>query len=267
MNSSADIIKMRIKLMHKTGELSFHSQKFPIETVFTLPEFKKSSNLIKTFNLSRTDFKSAENMPLLPNVTTFIADNTEIANFKNFLNMPSLTKISIKNTPVSKEKTLKLTLYLLFGEALSSVSGTLIPQSVIERAEQYPPFTRDLINAGWIATYPPPSDEEFEQICKDYNVEYKNEQNSDENNSENDEEEEFSDENYCFLIQSLRDRQEKMLADAAEYFGVEEEEEENEEQFAFKVANVFSEFGIDIGLPTNENILSALRNACEQAAQ
>lgn len=267
MSSGIDIIKMRIKLMHKTGELSLHSQKVPMESVFSLSEFKKSVNLIKTINLSRTDFSSAENIPLLPNVTTLIADNTNISNFKNFLNFPSLTKISIKNTPVSKEKTQKLSLYLLFGDALSSVSGTLIPQSVVDKASQYPPYARDLVNAGWIAVYPPPSEREFERICKEYGI---NQPNNEKENEEIEEEEEedFTDGDYCYLVQTLRNQQEKMLAEAAEFFGINEnEEEETDEQFAFKVAAVFLEYGIDMGLPTNENILNALRNACEQAAQ
>ena len=277
---TSDVLRSKLALLKKSGELSFHSQKMDIESTLKTPEVKKSTNFIKTLTLTRTNFSTANGIPEMPFLTTLNADNSKLENFENFLAFPKLAKVNIKKTPVSEKKNFKLSLYLLFGESLSSINGSIISETVRAKASEYPEYARELVNKGWIAVYPPPSDEDFEEICKNYGVDIEETASPDANSqsaygeedkeSQNSDESNENDDEYQYIIQELRDRQEEQLREAAEYLGFEEEEEEeeeNDEVFAYNVAGLFLDHGIDLGPASNEDILKAVEDVCKKATK
>ena len=276
-----NIIKTRLNLLRKSGEFSLLAQKVDISNVFKSKEIKSYASLIKTLNLTRTNFSSAVDFPEMNALTTLIADSSELKNFENFLIFPKLAKISIQKTPVASKKNFKLSLYLLFGETLSSINGRIISEEIRRKAAEYPDYARELVNNGWIAVYPPPSDEDFDKICEDYNVVKPHEITQDNIEEEEEEvqedleaqandEKEYEQIKYENLIQSIRDKQEEQLQNCADYLGFEEEEveeEENDEEFAYNVAGLFMDHGIELGMCSNEEIIETVTNLCKQALQ
>ena len=272
---TTNLIKTKLGILRKTGDFSLLSQKIDISTVFRSPELQKNANLIKTLNLTRTNFRTARAFPTLNSMTSLIADFSELENFENFLSFPKLAKISIKHTPVASKKNFKLSLYLLFGDSLSSINGTIISEEIRRKALEYPNFARDLINKGWIAVYPPPSDDEFDDLCQNYGIDKpksisQSEEEERKENNQSQSEEEDIELQYQYLIQSIRDKQEEQLKDCADYLGFEEEEieeEENDEEFAYNIAGLFLDHGIELGSCTNEEILAGIDSLCRKVLQ
>ncbi|EAX87553.1 hypothetical protein TVAG_318680 [Trichomonas vaginalis G3] len=77
----------------------------------------------------------------------------------------------MKETPVSKKKNFILSLVILFGESLTIVNGAYVPNKIRSQAKKYPEIAKKLINAGWIAQYPCPNQNEFESLMNQYEIE------------------------------------------------------------------------------------------------
>lgn len=128
--------------------------------------FVGTRNSMKQLDISFTEVSTIEGLCYQPHIDSFIADNSELINFKNFRAIQNVSSISVKNTPVSQDANYKLSLAIVIGPSLRVIDGRCISKRIKNRAATYPPIASDLINCGWMAEYPCPDDNALEKIAQ-----------------------------------------------------------------------------------------------------
>ncbi|KAH0794583.1 hypothetical protein GPJ56_001608 [Histomonas meleagridis] len=196
---------------------------------------------------------------------TFIADNTLISDFKNFHAISSVSKISLKGTPISTNPSYKLSLYLVSGQSLKVIDGKKIPSSIIKKASTYPPIVSNLINAGWFAEYPCPTFEKLYELCNEYNINQKlmtGEKFAYDNSIGIDEEVYTGD--FEETIALLRLKHEEMLRKGQSLFGITDVENQ-EADVKDQIVNIFGINGMDrVVLRNEENLIDLIQELCKK---
>jgi hypothetical protein len=124
---------------------------------------------MRSLCVSYCQLSSLSGLLPLPNLTTFIADNSQLSSFVNFLAIGNVRKLSLLRTPLLNSPTFTLSA-LLVCPRLLSLNGKQVPPLQRQRATQYPPLGRDLVNAGWFAEFPPPSSDRITELTVQYRV-------------------------------------------------------------------------------------------------
>lgn len=163
-NTDFGWLKAKEKQLGATGKLDISG-----EALDDL-SFIGTRTTLKTLDLSFSTIRSFAGLMPQPHLEYVILDGSSIENFQNGLSISMATKISIKNTPVSKIPNFKVSLLILCGENLRIIDGHIISKKLRQKAEQYPPVCKKLVNLGWMAEYPCPSEEDLNEICMQYGV-------------------------------------------------------------------------------------------------
>ena len=148
-------IERRLHNLRVTGKLNLAGEKDLDLEGLSNPKYAKELSIVKEMNLNRTSLKSFEGFPNMLKLSDLSVENTELKNFKNIRSFPNLRKISFKGSNDLGSKNLSLSVILAI-PSISSVNGKLVSEKIKQKASEYPPIAGDLVNAGWIATYPVP---------------------------------------------------------------------------------------------------------------
>lgn len=142
-NGRIDIINIKIPSLKKIGE----------------------QRKLKYLNISGSIIESLETLPAQPVLLTLTANNTPINSYLGLARHPRLSVINMHNTPLSKRPNFRLEMLLVVGQHLTKLNGTLITHEERSRAAMYPQISRHLIENGWNAQVPLPSQQEFRQLA------------------------------------------------------------------------------------------------------
>jgi hypothetical protein len=125
--------------------------------------------VIRSLSLAYCHISSIARLQPLPNLTTFIADFSQISSFINFFSISSIRKLSLIRTPVAIAPTFVISA-LLVCPHLASLNGRQVPALQIQRASRYPPIAKALVNAGWFAEFPPPHEDRLGELSTEFRV-------------------------------------------------------------------------------------------------
>ena len=269
-------LQRRLIIVKRTGNLSLINEQNVDLNLFNMPEYSNQLSVIKTLDLTKTNIKSLEDLQHhFPKLTTFIADKTQISDFKNFQILSGVRSVSLKQTPVSKKPHYKLSLLLCLGSdnKLTSIDGQIITKKLRSMAEQYPqPLTSNLINNGWMAEYPCPDENALFALCEKYDVSHdtgiytipspKNDATNlpDDEDFENIDEMDFED-----LISELRKKHEDMLMKGQAMFGL--ISEDTNAYLSGKISSIFRAHGLPIEANSDQSILDAVNILCQTVAK
>jgi hypothetical protein len=125
--------------------------------------------VIRGLNLSFCLLSTLAGLKPLPRLTVLIADGSQIATFQNFVAVPNLQKLSLLGTPVSCAPHFALSA-LLVCPNLVTLNGR--QPSVVDRrrAEAYPSLGKALVNAGWLAEFPIPSEDRLYGLEEEFGL-------------------------------------------------------------------------------------------------
>ena len=157
--------RQREKGLGATGTLDLSGE------VFDDLSFVGSRSSMKTLNLSFTSVPSFEGLALQPKIEHLILGGSSIESLKNSSSISTITKITIHNSPICKYPNFRISLLLAFPD-LRIINGKIIPQRLRDKVETYPPVAARLVDGGWIAEYPCPSDDELRELCIELGVRY-----------------------------------------------------------------------------------------------
>ena len=191
--------------------------------------------MMRQLNLSYVQIPSIEGLKPLPNLETFIADGSQISSLANFSAISGIRKLSLRQTPVSRDPQFALSV-LLVCPSLTSLNGRQISETTRTRAERYPDTGRRLVDNGWMAEWPAPDDDKFAELCVEYGVqEVDEEPAAGEEEEENGEVDRFEEvvaayhRQHVLLVRRMKRRLNLLDDDEEEEEEIDEEEEEEEE--------------------------------------
>lgn len=124
-----------------------------------------SQKTLVELNISNSSITSLHTLPPQPSMKSIIADNSKIDTLAGLGNQPRLAKISMIGTPVSRNENFRLSAIIAIGTRLSSINGTPVTKSERNMAACYPPIAKALVGCGWVAQYPPPSEQDFRYLA------------------------------------------------------------------------------------------------------
>lgn len=236
---------------------------------FALDSFSSYIPLIKILDISGNfSIESLEGLPYLPNLHIFNADLTQISTFKNFKSIRHATKVSFRDTPISKLLNYRLAILIIIGKKLISIDGQAISNSLQQKYAQYPPIAGDLINNGWDVEYPCPSQEKLNWLCQEFKA---NDLFDNKNLSEN-----FAKSsnalNFVDPFQKIADeyhlRQKQMFEEAEAIFIPSEEDIKRRiaKKVASSIRQLFFEHGRLINVNDTKGILKAVDDLCQKAS-
>lgn len=158
--------KEKEKQLIKSGKLDLNG-----EIIDNLAFIRQRPSL-KILDLSYTSITSLEGLPFQPKLEYLILDYSSIINFKNASSISQISKISLKNTPVSKIPHFKLSLLLICGKNLRIIDGKIIPEKLKNKAKQFSPNAAKLVDCGWMIESPFPDEADIKDFCLAYGIEY-----------------------------------------------------------------------------------------------
>lgn len=236
---------------------------------FALESFASYIPLIKILDISGNfSIESLEGLPYLPHLHIFNADNTRLSTFKNFKSIRHATKVSFRKTPISKLLNYRLCVLIIIGKKLVSIDGQTISNNLYQKYLQYPEIAKDLVNNGWVAEYPCPTQEELNLLYSELNA--------NDNFDEFSESSSFSQSNNSFnfidsfqkIVDEYHLRQKQMFEEAEPLFRL--PENEIKRNIARKVAISIKQLFFEHGRLLNENdmqgILKAVDDLCQKAS-
>lgn len=273
MNQLPKWLNRRIGSLRRTGKLILSNEEQFDPAALALPHFSSDRKLIKTLDISGTKVTSLEGLPILKNLTSFIADNSQIKDFKNFKSIPNATKISLKNSPITKENHhYKISILIVLGKNITSIDGVLVSETLKKRVDTYPEIASNLVNAGWVAEYPCPNELQMNELIEKFHIQQEEpnetivkiqKMSDDDLNEEKEEEEE---ETFEDIITGLRNRQEKLFLDYQELFGILPDDIPDQE-LPQRIAELFAQRGIIIKTDNIDDIVEAVDDLCKKASQ
>lgn len=280
-NTNVEWLQRRLLMAKKTGNLQLANEHHVDLSVFGYSQFSKPLSIIKMLDISRTNVASLEGITKpFPKLATFIADRTQISDFKNFSVLSNVRSFSLKQTPVSKEPHYKLSLLLCFGSKnnITSIDGQALPKKLKSMASEYPqPLTSELINKGWLAEYPVPSEQKFNELIIQYQIENYSELTASPQvkqsianlpeNLEDGEEEDIDIDNIDFedLIKSLHQKHEDMLMKGQAMFGL--ISEDKNAYLSGQISSIFKSHGLTIDSNSDQNVLDSVNKLCQTVAR
>ena len=255
-------LSRRIPSLMRTGHLNLTNERISDFSALRTPEFAKYLKLIKQIEIKGTLISSLDEMPPMPNLLCLIGDGSQIGTLKGFEAIPNITKISLKNTPVSRYNSYKLSL-LVICKNLVAIDNAIIPRSLKRKAGEYGEIASQLINKGWMVEIPCPSQDRYSELCEKFGVEMISEIELEESKSEQDQQiDEFED--FEAVVQAYRERQDIMFAETEEWFGI-EPEFNFEAELAAKISNLFGRHGVPVDETNDDLIVQAVADLCEKA--
>jgi hypothetical protein len=161
----------RLPHLKKSGKLSIPTD-FPVSLAdLSLPSVAPLLTVCRSLDLSGVRVASLAGLPPLPRLVVFIADRSQLSSFENFSRLRSATSISLRETPLSRKPTFRLSVLLAVGpRALTSLDGAQIGDRLRDRAAAFPSVCGALVNAGWVATAAPPDAAALRALCAEYSV-------------------------------------------------------------------------------------------------
>lgn len=264
-NSIPKWLTRKISTLIRSGQLILPYEKNFKPSVLSTKVFSKNLELIKIFDIRGSQIKSLEGLPFLPYLHTFLAESTDISTFANFRSIRKASKVSFKKSPITSFPNYKLALLILCEGNLSSIDNAVIPKSLIKKSTKYPPVTAELIERGWIIESPPPEDEKFDELCKEYDI---NNEKSNEHEIEDDDEDldlnSNEEDDFDLIIQEYHTRQEEMFNEAEALFNI-VPEKDVEAELAEEISNLFGKHGIAIDANNDEIVIQAVEDLCKRA--
>jgi hypothetical protein len=161
----------RLPYLKKTGKFSVASETQFDQSYLSQPEIARVLAITRHLDLSRTQVTSLQDFPAFPRVNTFVADHSGLADFKNFSILKTATTFSLRDTPVSKLPTYRLSLLLAVGvDSIASIDGVQISAKLKERVSSYPKICSDFVNRGWIADAKVPDRARMRDLVRQFSV-------------------------------------------------------------------------------------------------
>lgn len=267
MNHQPEWLNRKVTSMKRSGKLLLiRESQFDIMALSS-KTFTPYIKLLKYLDISGTIVNSLEGLPVLPHIQTFIANGTQIGNLTNFNSLSNANKISLKKTPVSQLKNYKLSIILVCGTKISTIDEQVIPKVLKTRSESYPEYAKELINRGWIAEYPCPTQERWLELCDRYNYQITIKQETSTNLQE-DLDEENEDDSYVSEFEHIRqeyhDKFDAIHRKAAELFDI-QVESNIEAELAEKIGILFTQHGLALEAVDDDAIVQAVEQLCIQA--
>jgi hypothetical protein len=137
----------------------------PIDDLGRLGQLK----LMRQLNLSFVQLDSLAGLKPQPQLEAFTADDSQISSFINFIAIENVRKLSLRKTPVSSNPQFLLSAAIICPN-LANLNGRQVSQTIQQRAQSCPRLGRLLVNAGWFAVFPYPSDYQLSQLAATYRV-------------------------------------------------------------------------------------------------
>ena len=248
---------------------------------FLTDSFSSYIPLIKILDISGNfSIESLEGLPYLPHIHVFNANATGLLTFKNFKSISHATKVSFKDTPISKYITYRLAILLIFGKKLISIDGSIISNNLYQKYEQYPKYASELVNRGWIVEFPCPNENRLAFLCDLYNLERPAELDNilaidkpDDDISESSISQSNSTFNFIDSFQNIvneyHSRQKQMFKDAEVFFAPSVTKKKNPRnvgrELAISIKNLFFEHGRLINENDVQGTLRAVDELCQKA--
>jgi hypothetical protein len=161
----------RLPYLKKTGKFSVASESQFDPSYLSQPEVARVLSVTRHLDLGRTQVESLQDFPTLPRLNTFVADRSQIADFRNFSAVRTATTFSLRDTPVSQLPTYRLSLLLAVGlDAIASIDGCQISQKLKDRALAYPKLCSEFVNQGWIADPQVPDRARMRELIRQFSV-------------------------------------------------------------------------------------------------
>lgn len=255
----------RIPTLKRNGSLSFLRESIVDLSVLGHPQMKPYMKFVKTLDLTGTPISSLDGIPTLSTITSVKLDQTKLENLKGISAIAGATSISLTKTPFESVPHYKLSLLICI-PSLVKIDNKMVTDVLKRRAAMYPPFTAELINKGWIATYPLPSREEFEKLCEEYNVEVPEEEEEEEDIAVEEEEEEINEDPWDFekIAMRLWHTHELLIQKKLALFGVVEEVESYDDDIGERIASLFNLHGIEVDGTDEHSVLAAVDALCKR---
>jgi hypothetical protein len=161
----------RLVSLHRTGQLTLNNEReFDVQG-FSAPKFVPELAMIKHLSIVGLQITSLEGFPVFPRLQSFTADRTKINTFVNFTSVSRASKISLRETPISHERTYKLSLLVVCSNQLSSIDGQMISPSLRKRGEDWPECAKEMVNKGWVVEWPKPDASRWSELRHEYSIE------------------------------------------------------------------------------------------------
>jgi hypothetical protein len=122
---------------------------------------------MRTLVLSYVQIASISGLKPLPHLDTFIADRSRISSFVNFVAIEGIRSLSLRDTPLSQVPQFTLSAAIVCPR-LTSLNGKRISELIRRRANAYPTPGRKLVNLGWFAEFPYPSEDRLSEIAAEF---------------------------------------------------------------------------------------------------
>lgn len=120
----------------------------------------------RTISVSHNNLTNFNGFPSLSKLETLDVSFNPIESLLEIPILPSIKSINIDQTPFANTELCRISLIILFGGTLRKINGEGIKSSEIKVAKEFDKDCVHLIRAGWIATYPPPNQQEIVKIKK-----------------------------------------------------------------------------------------------------
>jgi hypothetical protein len=255
----------RLTFLKRTGTLRVCGDPQVDLQYFSHPDAIKVLSITKTLDVSRTHLTSMIGCCHFPRLTAFIADRSKIANFANFRVLGTVSTFSMKETPVSKGPTYRLSLLLAVGtKSVTSIDGIQISPNLQSKLRRYPDTCRQLVNLGWLASSKPPSREEIESLCAEYSIEVPM-LHSDSEELISYVQSDAGSDTFEDLIGRLKSEDEDVRRRGKAQFGLVDEQTATDysagELFA-DIADIMRSRGIDGELKTDDDLFNAVERLC-----
>lgn len=261
-------LNKRLYPVKKEGKLVLSNDPNVDLQVVSSPRFANELRFVKSIELNRSPLQSIEGLRRFKNLVNFSADRSQISSFINFKVLQGISTVSLKETPVSSHQGFKLSLLLVLGDSLKSINGQIVPTNLRKRVSTYPSIAADLIDKGWVAEYPCPSDKIMKQLCNKYGVKYQGasiqtleeEELNVSGKTDNQPDDHFED-----IIFELREKHEEMLVKGQALFGIIDGSlffDDQDLDTSEKIVSIFESHGLNINASSNEDLLKSVEMLC-----
>jgi hypothetical protein len=256
-------VERRVHTLARSGTLNLIRERFSDLSILQHPQLDPWIPFLKVLDLTGTQISNLDGLPILPRIVCLIVDFSLLDTARNIFTVRTVTSISLQKTPFQKTRHYKLCLYIAIGPDLVQIDGQQVTGLTQSRAKLYPKFTPALINAGWVFQYPPPSADEFEELCRRFSVTFESDTIPVPNIPEIIERP-IVPTDFDQLADVLWNEHEKLLQKKLALFGIIEDRasDDEDEDYPAKIAALFQAHGIDVGPHDQAGILSRIEGLC-----
>jgi hypothetical protein len=215
--------------------------------------------LIKHLSIAGAQVASLDGLPFLSNLQSFVADHSCLVTLRNFRAVSNVTKISLKGTPISKQRNYKLSLLLICGPQLKTMDDQIVPRPLRDRSQEFPNFAADFVNKGWLAETPAPDPGRWDELSERYSLAI---DHTDEEEEPQGPEPDGELGDFEAIVTRFKWRQQQLHASADEIFGTNPPDKDDE--LKEKLNREFQNFGLK-SEEDERRLLKILEAICIQA--